>query len=565
MLGAGIVGVLLVVAFFFRPGGAPSPISSDSGVRRVAVLPFADVDLETDNQAFIDGMVYTISSTLVEMEKLAGRISVVPASDVLQAGLTSAPAAARAFDAQLVLTGSVIPGGTRLRFFLDLFDARTDSIVSSLRLDQQRADPLALQDSVALYVARLLGVQLDAEARAALGAGGTASADAFDAYTQARGYLLRYETPANVERAITLFERALAADSLYALAHAGLGEAYWRRYEQTSDPQWVEKAAESGERAVRLAPQLSAVRVTLGMVYKGTGRYDEAEAELRRALVLDPQNAFAHQQLAATFYYLGRLREAEASYKDALRLKPGYWAFYNNLGFLYNAEGRHEDAIDVYRQVTMLRPDSPWGYNNLGVQYEQLGRFGEAAAWYQKATEVGSGVAVAQAQRNLGSLAYRQRDFAAAARLYEQAQRSDSADADGWSNLANAYHWAGDEAAAQTTWARAIALDERALRVNPDRDDALERLMVNYARTGRVEDARRMARRIERLPRLDSEAYLALALLHEAEGGRTEALSALEKGFDAGLTASRVDASVWLDDLRADPAYDALVPRTDGR
>ena len=565
--GSIVAGLVLLIAllfayFAFRDAAPPVDAARNADLVHVAVLPFDDVADDSANRAFIDGLVYTVSSTLIGMERFAGRLSLVPAADVLQAGLTTASEAAQTLHADLVVTGSFWRTGSRVRFTLALFDAREGRQTRSERIDEETTDLLALQDSVALKLANLLGVQLDAEAETRLAAGSTTSEAAFDAYTQGRGYLLRYENARNVDRAIALFGQALAADSLYALAHAGLGEAYWRRYEATRDPQWVEAAVRSGRRAVRLAPELSPVRVTLGMIYKGTGRYAEAEGELLRALERDPRDAFAHQQLAATYYYLGRLDEAEASYKRSIALKPDYWGFYNNLGFLYNAQGRHEEAATVYRRVVELRPDNPWGYNNVGVQYERLGQLDEAAAWYRRATTASPAATAptAQAFRNLASLAYRQRDFAAAVRGYRAALRLDSVSADGWSSLAYAAHWAGDSAAERAALQRALRLNAQALSVNPQDEDALTGLAMNTALAGAPARARAYLDRVAALPQQSVETLIFMATTRLILGERDAAFAALEAAAAAGATRTQVEASAWLETLQPDPRYARLFP-----
>jgi serine/threonine-protein kinase len=549
------VGAALALAFFLW-FGTPDAGGADT-MREIAVLPFANVGGDPANQAFIDGLAYTIGATLDGLERFADQLSVLPTDEALEAGARAPSEAARALGADLVVSGSVQRAADRVRLTLELYDAEAGRRLGSRILDKPMTDVLALQDSVALALASLLDLELSTAAARALRAGGTSNPGAFDYYTQARGYLQHYEDEQNIDSARRLFQRAIAADSSYALAWAGLGEAYWRKYAATRDPQWVDRAAEAAERAAALGGDLAPVRVTLGMIYKGTGHYEDAERELRRALTLDPGNAAAHQQLAATHYYLGRPDSAEAAYRRAIALKPGYWAFYNNLGVLYNALGRHEEAIPFFRRVVELRPDNPWGYNNVGAQYNQLGHIDSAAVWYQRAakanpTAIGP---TALAYENLAEIHARNGAFARAAEMHERTVALDSTRSESWALLASAAFQAGDTERAATAWRRMIVLDTQVLQVNPNDEGALVGLAVGYARTGQPDRAREALRWLAGLPQRRVDITLDMAVAYEILGSRDQALNYIEEALRHGLRPEDIEASPALDRLRTDPRY----------
>ncbi|NNF56601.1 MAG: protein kinase [Rhodothermaceae bacterium] len=532
-----------------------------SGLRQVAVLPFANVGGDSTNQAFIDGLVYTIGATLTEMEQFANRLSVLPTDDALATTTRAPREAAQTLGADLVVSGSVQRAAERIRLTLEVYDAEADRRLGSRILDKTMTDLLALQDSVALTLASLLDVELNEAAQEALAAGGTTSSRAYDLYTQARGYLQHYEDERNVDRAIALFEQAINEDGRYALAYAGLGEAYWRKYDATNDPRWKDEAGEAGEQAVELDGDLAPVRVTLGLIYKGTGEFEAAEREFLRALTLDSLDAQAHKELAATYYFLGRLDEAEREYRRAIALKPGYWEYHGSLAFLYSAQGRHEEAIPLLRRVIQLRPDNPWGYNDLGLQYHRLGRLDSAAVWYRRATEANPAATgpTALAFRNLGDLAFLQRDYAEAAQIYQRALRLDSTNSDTWAMLGDAYALGGNEPDAQRAFRRMLALDERTLEVNPNDENALLGIAIGHARLGRPERAREALRRLDDLPQKGPGTLLVMSTVYEALNDRPSALHFLGEGLEQGLTRARIENAPYLDALRTDPRYHQLV------
>jgi tetratricopeptide (TPR) repeat protein len=118
----------------------------------------------------------------------------------------------------------------------------------------------------------------------------TSNMDAYAEFSQGRDFLERTHDPENIDRAITLLESAVGRDPTFVLAQAALGEAYWNKFQQTTDSSWTEKARIAAEEARRLDPDHPAVRYALAVIYHGSGRVEEAMEELNRALALQPNN-----------------------------------------------------------------------------------------------------------------------------------------------------------------------------------------------------------------------------------------------------------------------------------
>ncbi|MDX1548577.1 MAG: tetratricopeptide repeat protein, partial [Rhodothermales bacterium] len=529
--------------------------------RFLAVLPFDNVGNVAENQAFIDGLVYTVTSTLTEMEQFQDALSVVPARDVLEAGRLSTRAAAERFGVNLVLAGSVQRSERGVRIHLQLVDPARERVLASRQLDEPALDIAALQDDVVFELADLLEVEMNPAAERALTAGRTAVPVAFDFYTQALGYLQRFEDETNLDAAISLFGLAIKEDSSYALAYAGLGEAYLHRYQASNAAGDVEAALRNGERAVALGDDLAPVHVALGRIYFETGRYDRAELEYLRALVLEPKNAAAHHALGAVYARLGKDDDAEASYQQAIALKPDYWLYHNDLGQFYHRLGRHREALPKFKDVIALQPGNPWGYNNVGAQYARLGRTEEAITWYQKAATINPHAqrATAFANYNLGGIYYGRDDFAEAARRFEQVVAYFGTDRDAWENLGDAYHWGGDPAAARAPWQRAVALARERLAVNQADPGALGALAEDYARLGEADSARAAIERLLALDEPSTASLVSVAKAYEILGRRDDALTYLAAALDRGYAPVILDASAWLDALRQDPRYQQLV------
>src|SRR5262249_36778769 len=127
-------------------------------------------------------------------------------------------------------------------------------------------DPFALQDSVSRWAVGALALKLDAPEENELSQHGTQVSAAYELYLQGRGYLAQYQKPLNVDTAIELFNRALALDSKYPLAYAGLGAAYWQKYETSREQAWVPQARSACQQSLALGSTVSEAYVCAGTV-----------------------------------------------------------------------------------------------------------------------------------------------------------------------------------------------------------------------------------------------------------------------------------------------------------
>jgi tetratricopeptide (TPR) repeat protein len=193
----------------------------------------------------------------------------------------------------------------------------------------------------------------------------TAPSKAYQYYVRGRGYLWDYQDPQNLNHAIALFQSAIDADPKFASAYAALGEAFWRRYEETKDPQWATEAITACDRAKELNPELSSVHTTLGLIYHGTGKDSEAVKSFEEALRLEATNDTASRGLGATYQSLGKFKQAEETYRHAIEIRPDYWGGYLDLGIFFYKRGQLDQAAEQFRKVIQLVPDNVRAYDDL--------------------------------------------------------------------------------------------------------------------------------------------------------------------------------------------------------
>jgi len=523
--------------------------------KQLVVLPFTNVGNNPENQGFCDGLVEILSSKLSQLEQFQRKVRVVPSTDVLREGIVSVREARQTFGATLAITGSVQRTENRVRLTINLVDPQTLLQLKSKTIDTETHDISVLQDGVVLDVAQLLDVKLSSEAKQILAIGGTTVPNAYEYYMQGKGYLQRYEVAQNIDTAITLFNLALAHDHRYALAEAGLGEAYWRKYEQTEDSQWAEKARKSSADAIELNNKLAQVYVTLGMIHTGTGRYEESVKNLQKALELDPINADAYQELAEAYQRMGKLKDAESTYLNAIAVRPGYWAAHNELGGFYYRLGRYDDAGKEFRTVVNLTPDNARGYKNLGVIAYSQKRYEEAAKMLEKSVAIKPSDG---AYSNLGAIYYTLGRYDEAARYYEKAIQMNGRDSMQWQNLAAAYKESNEPGKAWAAFDQTAKLAVEQLQVNPRDPSVLIRLADAYSYLNQPQRARELLQQGLALAPDDVPNMFQASAIYEQLGNRNLALQWIAKAIKGGLSRDLIEKEPTLARLRLDPKFQGL-------
>jgi len=242
-----IAGILVILLIASVPSVRQSVRKRLTGTRAVparvhlAVIPFEPVNATPEMIPLSRGLTEALNAKLVQVTERR-TLQVVPASEVRDKKVQTLEQAHREFGVNLVLRGSLQQAGERLRVTYAIVDVSTRRQLRGDSITAAAGDPFALEDQVIASVLDSLEVELQPRERTIMRARGTREPAAYDYYLRARGYLQDYQKPESVQSAIEVFRHALEKDSKYALAYAGLGEAFWRRYQQTQDTKWVGEA-----------------------------------------------------------------------------------------------------------------------------------------------------------------------------------------------------------------------------------------------------------------------------------------------------------------------------------
>jgi serine/threonine protein kinase/tetratricopeptide (TPR) repeat protein len=517
---------------------------------------------DPSQSAFDGGLADTLNSRLGELST-RHPLTVIPMNSILEKHVTTVDAARQQFGVNLVLVLKVQRAADNVRVNYAFVDARSRQQVRSGTITAAAADPFGLQDRVFESVAAAMELQLAPQEKQSLTAHGTTEPAAFDFYTQGRGYLQDYVVPEKVENAITLFGRALEKDPGYAAATAGLGEAYWRKFQLTHEGKWADAAVSACQKASELGASLEAAHSCLGRVFSERGNYEKAAEQYHRALELDSSSDDAYGGLAAAYEQLDRLDEAEKLYKKAISVRPGYWATYNWFGLFYMRHARYEEAATMFTQVVSLAPDSFIGFSNLGGVRILQGKYGEAIPFLERSLSIRP---TADALSNLGTAHFQMRRYAESATDFEEAVKLDRKNYVMWGNLADAYYWTpGRRPEAAAAYATAITLGEENLRHNP-RDAPLLAYLGGYH-----------AMRGERKPALDNlDASLRLqpkspdllftaGIVYQQLGDTNRALDALERAVSLGVSPEMLRDTPNFDALSNNPRFLRLIRGSQGK
>jgi serine/threonine-protein kinase len=436
---------------------------------------------------------------------------------------------------------------------LNLVDATTDRQLRSLVIDNNLSNVSAIQDSTVLRLVEMLEVESQPDQERFLLAGRTASGTAYDLYLQGRGFLQRYEQANAVDTAIILFGAALMVDSQYASAYAGLGEAYWRKYEEKKDTALVELARSNCQRALDLDSHLVEAHLTMGLIRFGTGSYEEATSEYHRALALDSTRFAAYRGLARACIRLNRLDEAETYLKKAIAMKPDYWWGYQDLGSFYLSYGRNEEAIDHLREVVRLLPEDYRTWSDLGALYYQLDHIDDASRAWRHSLEIEPNYA---AYANLGSLSFLEGRFTEAAQMFEKALQLDSSDYAVWGNLAMVDEWIPEKRNdTKPLIARAIQLAEKQRTVNPRDPTLLADLAAYYATAGESSKGQTILEEALKLAPDNNDIMVSAGIFYLHLGETDSALVYIQMALEHGYPVDQVFKLPEVREIRDDPRF----------
>lgn len=346
----------------WEPVASAGPGVEPAATRRLAVLPFANLSPDPQDEYFADGLA---EEMMTELSKLRG-LGVIARTSVMRYKNTtkSVLEIGKELRVDQILEGSVRKAAQRIRITAQLIDARSEEHLWADRFDRDLTDIFAVQSEIARSVAQTLDLKFGAPERSA--APPTRDVEAYTLYLQAR-HLWNYRSVGKVREAMEKLQEAIARDPGFAQAHAGLADCHAVLFDLwgASHTEALPPALAAANEALRLDPTIAEAHASLGLVQTARRNYREAEEEYRRAIDLNPGYSMAHHWYALLLAGEGRREEAdrEASLSEAADpLSP---TILLNQGFRLWVAGKGEEALRKWERALEIEPGHQWLYTAL--------------------------------------------------------------------------------------------------------------------------------------------------------------------------------------------------------
>jgi TolB-like protein/Tfp pilus assembly protein PilF len=379
----------------------------------LAVLPFLNDSADPEMEYFSDGVTDNIINSLAQLPKLR----VVPRSTVFRyKGSDIDPQeVGQLLGVRAVLTGRVRQLGDHLVFGIELIDVANHSQLWGESYNRKRSDIFEVQEEIAKEISEKLRMKLNREEKRRLAKRYTENTEAYHLYLRGR-YYANKRTGEWLKKGIDYFQQAIELDPHYALAYAGLADAYAFLGSSTGGlppaeayPKakaaamkaleierslceartslgffrllydWDLKGARREfKRAIELNPSYAGAHDGYGFYLKAAGRHKEAIRECKLVEKLDPLSLFAHVSLGWAYYFAHQYSRAIEQGRKALEMDPQFAFAYRNIGLALVQQGAVEEAISALERAVKLSGGDPTYKSHLGYAYAMAGKLADA-------------------------------------------------------------------------------------------------------------------------------------------------------------------------------------------
>ena len=375
----------------YRVEGTPrAPLISAAAVKpSIAVLPFANMSGDSEQEYFSDGITEDVITDLSKISAL----HVVARNTVFtyKGRPVKIEQAAHELGVRYVLEGSVRKAGSRIRVTAQLIDGKDGGHLWAERYDRELTDIFAIQDEITQAIVDQLKVKLLPEEKKAITAAPTANVEAYTYYLRGRQFFQEW-TKSYLMLARRMFTKAVELDPRYARAYAGIADCESALHVWYSPEVSIDNILAMSARALELDPNLAEAHASRGLALHHGDRLDEAIAEFERALALDP-NLYE-----ANFFY-ARLRWAHGDFEDCARLfaraaeiRPDDYLSPLLILSVWRSLGREADhqrwariAIERSERALNLHPESAGPASRGALALAHLGERDRAIDWAARA------------------------------------------------------------------------------------------------------------------------------------------------------------------------------------
>jgi serine/threonine protein kinase/tetratricopeptide (TPR) repeat protein len=564
ILAVGSFAVTLLVPHKTKaaPPGVPPLIDG----KYLAIMPFV---AEGDTAALIplaESLNQQLSTKLLGVRELQWVASTRAAEEVDQSA--SLEAIGGKLGANLVVVGTVrngtigpgvlsIDNAKKIEIRVELHEVYTGRLRMSRKFSGAKSDLLILQDQIYSQLLRALEITPTNDELEKAAARPTDSPEAFELYYAGRNLYRGHPDSKQVSNAIALYNQAIQKDPNFALAYASLADASVRMYRETQDVSWIQKATEEAQRAEKLDANLREAHLSLGNIYRVTGKTDEAIEELKRAIAISPRADDSYRRLGQVYEDVGNKSQALTSFNNAVTLNSYYWNNFNELGNAYTHFGEHEKALAAFRRVLELDPANPIGHENIGAIYFFQAKYNEALPEFKRAIDLQS--TNADIYSDMGEALLYLKRYDEALQYLEKAAQMQPNDQAIVGNLADGYRLTGKQNKSIETYDRAISLANKELNVNPKDATALGCLGVYYAKKGESVLAQHYIRRARAIDSSDMQLAYAEAVIRVLARQPELAIKSLRDALEKGVSPEQANLDPEFSEYQNNPAFRKLL------
>ncbi len=355
--------------WFLRPARA---------IDSVAILPFTNSGADPNTEYLSDGITESIIDSISQLPNL--RVMAWTTVARYKSQTKDPLAIGGELGVKSVLTGKIVQSGNQLQIQTELVDLATGSRLWGEQYTRQLSDVIPLQKEISLRISEKLRLKLSGADEQKLKRNTTADPEAYTLYLKGR-YFWNKRSEEGMRKAISYFQQAIDRDPGYALAYAGLADAYNLGDDWGSTPpsESFPRAKAAALRALDLDDSLAEAHTSLAFV-KANYDWDfpGAEKEFQRAIALNPNYATAHQWYAMYLVPMRRFAEAEREIKVAQDLDPLSLIISLGVGEIFEWERNYDAAFRQYQKTLELDPSFIGTYGHLSTIYEHKGMYREA-------------------------------------------------------------------------------------------------------------------------------------------------------------------------------------------
>jgi serine/threonine-protein kinase len=384
VLTAAALAIVLIasVLFSLNVGGWRSRLFNKAGSPRVeslAVLPLQNLSGDPQQDYIADGVTEGVIDKLSEIPdfRVMSRNSVFR----FKGKEVDAQAAGRDLKVQAILTGRITRQAEVLAVSAELVNVSDGSQIWGRQFRYPISDLSRAQEELASAISDKLQLSVDSADRARLAKRPTDNSEAYQLYLQGR-YFWNQRTPSGFKKSIELLQQAVEKDPNFALAYAGLADAYnfSNSFGISAPKESSPEAKAAATKAIILDPQLAEAHTALGTV---KSHYDfdfpGAQTEFLKAIQLNPNYANGHLLYAGGYLTpMGRHAEAIAEMKKALELDPLSPVLNNFMGRTYLTAGDYEKSLQQFQHTIDLDPTFPLAHFFLAELLDEMGRYEES-------------------------------------------------------------------------------------------------------------------------------------------------------------------------------------------